>query len=174
MLDREYHEESELMDDELFADFVASTCLFKSVRRNAKYSPIDYMGMDKKGRICSIELKRRNFNMDRYKSIFIEPEKAWHLINRYEQYDLIPLYVNFFDDGVLMFDLRKYEKPNIELEHKKVKIYNNGHNEEQNVWRMELPTDDAIRYIREDNGEYVYVDGRKTEQGKEECTDRPS
>ena len=156
MVNTEYHDESELIDDELFADFVANSEIFQSVTRNRKYSDIDYIGIDLKGRKCSIELKKRNFEHTRYSTTLIECHKAWKLIERYSQFGLIPLYINFFDDAVLIFDLKKY-KPDIDFKYRNMRIYNKGYGEKQNVWRIELSNADAIVFKRNNNnGKYVY------------------
>lgn len=150
-----YHEASEGIDDELFTDFVNHTKLFKSVKRNRQFSDIDYIGVDLKGRDCSIELKKRNIASAKYPTTYIEAEKAWKLVNRYEQFGYQPLYINFYNDCVLIFDLKKY-RPDIDFVYKKLTIFNKGYDEKQKVWRVELPNTDAIRFTKEDNGEYVY------------------
>lgn len=160
MYNAKYHEDSEELDDYLFQDFVEHSKIFEYVKRNRQYSDIDYVGVDKKGRKCSIELKQRPFQSEKYDTTFIEPEKMWKLINKYEQYGMQPLYINFFIDKVLIFDLKKYKQPNLDLDYKMHTITNHGYDEKQNVWRVELPNIDAIKFERDNNGEYKIVNGR--------------
>lgn len=157
-----YHEDSEQIDDELFNEFTTDTHYFKWVKRNnVPYSAIDYIGEDIKGRKVNIELKRRNTEHDKYLSTYIETDKMYRLINKYLQFGQIPLYINFYsNDTILMFDLRYYENPHKDLKHKKVKITNHGYDdEEQMVWRVELPNRDAIHF-KKINDKWVFTNGR--------------
>lgn len=152
-----YHEENEAKDDELFEEFVNDTHYFKSYKRNRQYSALDYSATDVKGRGCSIELKRRNFPHTKFGTTVIECEKAWLMINRYEQFGYIPLYLNFYKgDTLLIFDLRKIEKPDKDLIYKKITIMNKGYEEKQNVWRIELPHNIATTFKKID-GHWTWI-----------------
>ena len=83
------------------------------------------------------------------------------MINRYEQFGLIPLYLNFFNnDTLLIFDLRKINNPDKDLIYIKITIMNRGYEEKQTVWRAKLPTDIATLY-KKINGKWTWV---KTEE----------
>ena len=73
------------------------------------------------------------------------------MYNRWLQFGLIPLYLVFYDDGMLMFDLRKIKHPETEFVYRKVTIINKGYNEYQQVYRIELPLSIAIVF-RKKNG----------------------
>ena len=157
--DNRYHEASEAVDDVLFNRFIMRTMIFNKATRAKTFSHVDYICEDIKGRTCYVELKRRNFSSTAHDAIFIEPEKFFTLVNRASQWDGIPLYLNFMEDGVLMFDLRKFNPVEVELA--RTRIRNNGyHGVEQDVWRMKLPTKDAIMYKRFDNGDYIRDNGK--------------
>ena len=73
------------------------------------------------------------------------------MINRYEQFGLIPLYLNFFNnDTLLIFDLRKIN-PDKDVIYIKIRLMNHGYEEKQTVWRVELPNDIAILYKKIDD-----------------------
>lgn len=152
-----YHEENEAQDDELFEEFVNDTHYFKSYKRNEQYSALDYSATDVKGRGCSIELKRRNFPHTKFDTVYIENEKIWLMINRYEQFGYIPLYFNFYQgDTLLIFDLRKIERPDKDLIYKKITIMNHGYEEKQKVWRTELPKSIATMFKKVD-GKWTWI-----------------
>lgn len=148
-----YHEENEAQDDELFEEFVNDTHYFKSYKRNEQYSALDYSATDVKGRGCSIELKRRNNKMNDFPTVFIENEKGWLMYNRWLQFGYIPLYLVFYEDGMLMFDLRKIKHPDTEFIYRKVTIMNKGYEAHQQVYRIELPRSIAIVF-RKKNGHW--------------------
>lgn len=152
-----YHEENEAQDDELFEEFVNDTHYFKSYKRNEQYSALDYSAIDVKGRGCSIELKRRNFPHTKFDTVYIENEKIWLMINRYEQFGYIPLYFNFYQgDTLFIFDLRKIERPDKDLIYKKITIMNHGYEEKQKVWRTELPKSIATMFKKVD-GKWTWI-----------------
>lgn len=156
-----YHEENEAKDDELFEEFVNDTHYFKSYKRNEQYSALDYSAIDVKGRGCSIELKRRNFPHTKFGTTVIECEKAWLMINRHEQFGYIPLYINFYsNDTLLIFDLRKIEKPDKDLIYRKITIMNKGYEEKQKVWRIELPHNIATTFKKID-GHWTWLKDEK-------------
>lgn len=161
-IDNQYHEASERECDSLFDDFATNSNIFKTAMRNPKYSKIDYTAVDKKNRFCNVELKKRECSTDTYSTTFIECEKAWELINKYGMKQYIPLYINFFNDGVLLFDLRKYDNPVTDLKYNNVEVIDKGYNNvHYRTWRMELPNTDAIKF-KKINGKYVHIDGRQT------------
>lgn len=152
-----YHEENEAQDDELFEEFVNDTHYFKTYKRNEQYSALDYSATDVKGRGCSIELKRRNFPHTKFDTVYIENEKIWLMINRYEQFGYIPLYFNFYQgDTLLIFDLRKIERPDKDLIYKKITIMNHGYEEKQKVWRTELPKSIATMFKKVE-GKWTWI-----------------
>ena len=73
------------------------------------------------------------------------------MINRYEQFGLIPLYLNFFNnDTLLIFDLRKINNPD-KVIYVRITIMNHGYEEKQTVWRVKLPNDIATLYKKIDD-----------------------
>ena len=79
------------------------------------------------------------------------------MINRHEQFGYIPLYFNFYsNDTLLIFDLRKIEKPDKDLIYKKITIMNNGYEEKQKVWRIELPHNIATMFKKVD-GKWCWI-----------------
>lgn len=166
----DYHEASERKDDALFQEFNDQTHYFPITKRNQQLSHIDYTCTDAKGRECSVELKRRQCKVAEYTHIYIEPQKFFEMLLRWMQYRIIPIYINFMKDGVLMFDLRQWE--NVDLKLQRVTINNHGYSEEkQETYRYCLPTDKAIMFIKDIDGRYIRAkfnkeDGRQIEQGR--------
>lgn len=156
MYNAEYHEQSECIDDELLKDFIEHSNVLSEVHRCRQYSHIDYYGKDIKGRDVNIELKKRNNKMNKYATTYIECSKAWTLLEQYEQYHRIPLYINFFDDGIIIFKLNVTDF--LGAVPIKQKIWNHGYEEYQTAWRYELDNDSGFRYIKI-NGQYQLVDG---------------
>lgn len=146
-------------DDILFQEFANDTKYFKETRRNHPMSALDYSATDKAGRKCQIELKKRNFTCRMFATTAIECEKFWLMYNRWLQYGYVPLYINFFNDAILVFDLRKIEDPDKTLKYHMMTITNKGYGEKQKVYRIELPNDIALVYIKDDNGKYKLKDG---------------
>lgn len=144
-----YHEASEEIDDELFQQFCEDTKYFKDISRNRKYSDIDYTCTDIKGRKCSVELKRRDCSIEQYDTIYIECSKFWKLIERFNQFRYIPLYLNFMTNGALMFNLIQWNSDPTKIKLKKTKINNKGYEEQQYTYRYELPIEEAIMFKRD-------------------------
>lgn len=152
-IDIKYHREFERKDDELFQDFKENTNIFSEAYRNSEMSIIDYSAKDIKGRFCSIELKSRLCETTKYPTTFIECSKFWKMIEKWEQKGFIPLYINFYEDGVMLFDLRKFsevfQKPPTEIT-----INNKGYyNQRHTTYRYELDNSKAVIFIKI-NGKY--------------------
>lgn len=160
MYDAAYHEDAERLDDELFQEFVEGTNLFASIKRNRQYSDIDYIGTDLKGRKCSIELKYRNCTIEQYKHIYIECSKFWKLLEKYLQFDCQPLYLNFMKNGVILFDLKQWEKEPQQLELRRIKINNKGYHENQDTYRYLLPIDKGIWFKKDETGTWKITDNK--------------
>lgn len=73
-------------------------------------SVIDKFAYDRKGRMCAIELKTRDCQINTFDGIIIEPEKYDRLKQEYQEKGFIPLYINFFQDKyhVCIWDLRTF------------------------------------------------------------------
>lgn len=103
-------------------------------------SPIDKFAYDKKGRMCAIELKTRDCQINTFDGILIEPEKYDLLKQEYQEKGFIPLYINFFQDKyhVCIWDLRtffdKYEPELVPM-----KILNYGYGRTDYEYRRKLP-----------------------------------
>lgn len=70
----------------------------------------DASGVTMDGRTCRIELKTRNFNMGDYSTLFIEDHKTANLLFDYICLNDEPIYLNFLNDGIAIFNLRKLVK----------------------------------------------------------------
>lgn len=166
-----YFQECENIDASLLHDFVNKTNLFKEIKQNEYGDKVDFLGTDKNDRPCMLEIKRRKCNIQTYSTIYIETEKYWSLIQRWRQFNFIPLYVNFMDNGVLIFDLKRTEPD--KMKPKLVNIWNGGYKQNQEVWRYELPREDAITFYNDENNGYKLIhDGKKgkAEQRREDET----
>lgn len=62
------------------------------------YSIIDYQLIDRKGRKCNVELKKRGKRTLIFPEIFLEKKKWDKFKEDYEKENLIPIFINFFDD----------------------------------------------------------------------------
>lgn len=120
--------------------------LFKNIK-SIKFSenPIERFDCIVVGdKVYMIEIKVRNINSYQYDTIMIEPDKHSYLMSRVSD-GYIPLYVNFFNDGVcLIFDLIRIGS---ELEEKTVKtdkITVNPSAGKKYQKRLYLKTSDAI------------------------------
>lgn len=97
-------------------------------------SIIDKHLYDRKGRMCSIELKTRDADINTFDTLFIE-EKKWNEFKKdYEQKCFIPIYINFMRDGnhVWLCDLRQFFDGRHNIEKKTVTINNYGYGTQDN------------------------------------------
>lgn len=130
---------------------------FDGLTANTRMSEIDYQATDKKGRLVHIELKERSGNIDQYLQwgdILVEPSKiqaTTRIMESGHTLDEQRLYINFVDDGVIIFNLNNLSKMNFYPNHKH---WNRGKKCYENEDRFGLPVKDAIIY------KMRYTDGR--------------
>lgn len=147
----DYYEESEKTDNAYFERFNDYMKWFTITERQGHFNRIDYYCTDKKGRNVSVELKLRYNTINTFDSIFIEEEKFSTMINKFNNENFLPLFINFFQNGdnVAVWDLRKYADKKPELIEKI--ILDPGVNQTKLVKRYLLPTKDAHYYEFENN-----------------------
>lgn len=127
---------------------------FTKLERNSLFDRIDIEAKDRLGRRVNIELKSRNISIDKYDTIYIEEEKYKHLVMKWENDGEIPLYINFFNGGIVgVWDLRKFPNPEII----NVTIINKGRQTIENVNRYILPLEGCIKLCRGDECRYCIM-----------------
>ena len=104
-MDKVYSREYEDNDYELLQDF-NKVLKLTELGRCPENDATDASGYTTDGRLINIELKRRNINIDTYKSIYIESHKVGDMLLDYVCDKKIPLYINFLDNGyVVVYNL---------------------------------------------------------------------
>lgn len=152
-------EKHERLDDGYLIFFNNRMKFFKNISQNReteKYSIIDRQLYDKKGRLCNIELKTRYCDIFKYDGIFIEEKKYLALKKDYEEKNIIPLYINFFQDGyhVWLVNLEQYFSGKKKLERKKVTIENWGYGRvDEDETRYLIPQRDGVYYEYNDTND---------------------
>ena len=150
-MDWEYFDRMENEDFDKLKEINNDLKWFTELERNTLFDRIDIEAKDRKGRRVNIELKTRIISIDKYDTIFIEEDKYKHLVMKWENDGEIPLYINFFNGGIVgVWDLRKF--PNPEL--KNVTIINKGRQTVENVNRYILPVEGCIKLCRGDECRY--------------------
>ena len=152
-------EKHERLDDGYLIFFNNKMKFFKNIsqkRETEKYSTIDRQLVDKKGRLCNVELKTRYCDIFKYDGIFIEDKKYNALKKDYEEKNIIPLYINFFQDGyhVWLVNLEQYFNGKKKLERKKVTIENWGYGRvDEDEIRYLIPQRDGVYYEYNDTND---------------------
>ena len=150
-MDWEYFDRMENEDFDKLKEVNDDLKWFTELERNTLFDRIDIEARDRKGRRVNIELKTRIISIDKYDTIFIEEDKYKHLVMKWENDGEIPLYINFFNGGIVgVWDLRKF--PNPEL--KNVTIINKGRQTIENVNRYILPVEGCIKLCRGEECRY--------------------
>ena len=153
-MDWSYFDRMEIEDFNKLKEINEDLKWFTKLERNTLFDRIDIDAKDRKGRRVNIELKSRNISIDKYSTIFIEEDKYKHLLMKWENDEEIPLYINFFNGGVVgVWDLRNF--PNPEL--KNVTIINKGRQTIENVNRYILPVKNCIKLCRGDECRYCIM-----------------
>ena len=114
-MNKEYGKTNENLDYEMLQNF--NTVLkLKDLGRTPELYHTDASGYSNSNKYINIELKRRNVNINTYKTLYIEAHKAGDLLLDFVIEGKIPLYINFLQDGhVVVFNLA-------ELKHRPEKI----------------------------------------------------
>lgn len=153
MTNNEFFDKTESLDDKYIAALNERTHWFTELKRQPKYSIIDYEATDRKGRKCWIELKTRKKD---FETFFIEPKKWKELKDEYTMRNVLPLYINFIEneDTFYIWNLKPvFDGIMREPKLTEVDIDNTGYNEMQRVLRYELP---VVGY----GNKYIYTEGR--------------
>lgn len=112
-------------------------------------SILDKHLFDKKGRMCCIELKTRDADINTYDTLFLE-EKKWNQFRKeYEETGFIPIFINFMRDcyHVWFIDLRQYFDNRKHIKTKTVNICNFGYGTyDESQVRYLIPPRDGIYY----------------------------
>ena len=154
-------------DSNLLVNFNEDQRWFNGLTGNPQYSEVDYKADDIKGRRVHLELKQRNGTISKfinqYKTVLIEPSKvaAFSKImeSGYTNGEKV-LYVNFVDDGVILFDIDKIpyyvNYPNHHQRNfgKGEKNKNKLHEHET---RLGIPMSCAIIFKKNDDNHYTRV-----------------
>ena len=103
-------------------------------------STIDKKLYDRKGRMCNIELKTRDCQINTFDTLFLEEKKWLEFKKDYEEKGFLPIYINFLQDGnhVWLCDLRQFFDGRHKIEKKTVTINNYGYGTQD---------DNQVRYL---------------------------
>lgn len=135
-----YYQECEEIGNQLFLNWANKVGCFTELTRQDLYSRVDWIGKTIKGHLINCELKVRNSL--NWPDILIEPGKYNYLLQKWNEENIIPWYINLCDDLVYVFDLRKckvIDKGEMRIWSKPDKCYKSVH-------RFALLTSDAIKF----------------------------
>ena len=153
-MDWAYFDKMEIEDFEKLKEINNDLKWFIKLERNTLFDRIDIEAKDRKGRRVNIELKTRIIPIDKYDTIYIEEDKYKHLLMKWENDGEIPLYINFFNGGIVgVWDLRKFPDPQL----KNVTIINKGRQTIENVNRYILPVKNCIKLCRGEECRYCIM-----------------
>lgn len=100
----------------------------------------------------SIELTKRGNKVYTATTIFIEPQHYSRMIDDYRFDNVVPLYINFLNDAILVFNLATLKnKPQWKYQ---THIWDEGAKQFKDEWRILLPINEA--YIYNNNYELIY------------------
>lgn len=154
--DNNYCDFQEKTDAALLEEFNEDLKWFTELTQNERLSEIDFTAIDKKGRKTHIELKQRKGTIKdfiKFKTIIIEPSKIARTTKIMESgytLDEQRLFMNFVDDGVIIFNLNRISKLEYYPNHKHFNPIKGWENED----RFGLYITEAIIYEKNENGEY--------------------
>ena len=124
-------------------EFNYQTKLFDSITPTKEKSQIDATAKHK-DREFAVEIKHRLIPVDKYKTIMIEDYKYLELMLEYQFYGKEPLYINFLNDVVVIFNLNKLKhKPKLRVMNIKSEGYDTMQCQER---RYMLDINDAVIY----------------------------
>lgn len=140
---KEYFDMNEKLDLQQLYEFNAEKHLFDSIKPNEYSAQIDATAKHK-DREFAVEIKHRLIPKDKYKTIMIEDYKYLELMLAYQFSGLEPLYINFLNDAVVIFNLNKLKnKPKLKI----LDIQSNGYDKLQKLERRYyLDINDAVIY----------------------------
>lgn len=140
---KEYFDMNEKQDLQQLYEFNYEKHLFDSITP-CKYSAQIDATAKHKDRQFAVEIKHRLMPKDKYKTIMIEDYKYLELMLEYQFNGKEPLYINFLNDAVVIFNLNKLKsKP----KQKVLDIQSNGYDKLQKLERRYyLDINDAVIY----------------------------
>lgn len=143
--------EQEAIDFRLLQEFNEETFKLKHLgRRDGEANPIDASGLTEDDRVINIEIKSRDFSINKYPTLMLETHKAYSLQDEYIKQGNIPLYVNFLnDDSVVVFNLLKSSGY---MERRKTHSRLYGNKEFQ--YKLFLPIKNGWIYKKDENNNY--------------------
>ena len=152
MFNDEYFDNQEARCVRRLQEFNNALNWFDTITPNALYSHIDCTATDISGRTVHIEMKERTGSLSKfveYGDIMIEPKKlqaftaigeSGHVLNEQR------LYINFVDDGVIIFNLDRLRNITFYPNHRH---YNKGRNTWEYEDRFGLKIQEALLYKKE-------------------------
>lgn len=148
-----YFKSNEDNDFEMLVKFNEETKYFDRIERCEDKNVIDAKAL-KGDKQFNIELKMRYMDINKFNSIYIEPNKVAKLLLEYQINGTIPLYINFFQNQntVAIWNLSKITSYEYEP---CVKIWDEGHGKYKYEARFCLyPRDACICMRQNDNDKY--------------------
>lgn len=106
----EYFKHCESEDYEKLLSFNEKVGLFRELIPISGCLHYDASGVTIDGRTARIELKTRNMPYNRYETAFIEDHKTANLLFDFITLHDLPIYLCFYDDGILVFNLARLTK----------------------------------------------------------------
>lgn len=142
MKNKKYADVCELNDYLMLKDFNKKLNI-EELGQTPYMHTTDASGYTKQKEYVNIELKRRFTSVETYPSLMIEGHKLLSLLMGFMYEKQIPLYINFMDDAVVVFNLARLKtKP--QLIEKKIKSH--LYNAYDVAERYELQLSDAWIY----------------------------
>ena len=150
-MNREYFKGNEDNDYTMLKNFNNIVKLFDNVERCSEKNVIDATA-SRNDKSFNIELKMRYVDINKYDSIFIEPNKVCVLLLDYLTKGIIPLYINFFqtENTIAIWNLARITTYGY---NPSVRINDLGYETYKNESRILLYTRDACIYTRDNNEE---------------------
>lgn len=157
----EYVNKQEKICSNLLKQFNNELGWFNKMKQNEEKSIIDYTCIDKKGRKCHVELKKRNANIDTYDTILLDATKLYQWTKIGESGATLNeqrLYFNFMDDGVIIFDINNLSAMTFYPSHKQ---WNPTKNAYEHRDKIGLPIKNAIVYKKNENNKLQRVQNER-------------
>lgn len=158
MIENNYFDIKEDEDSNLLLEFNNDQHWFNGLTGNPQYSEVDYKADDIKGRRVHLELKQRKGTIkqfEEWEDVLIEPSKvaAFTKImeSGYTNNEKV-LYVNFVDDGIIIFDIDKIPYYKNYPNHKQ---RNYGKRTIEHETRLGIPMTCAIIFKKDNNKHYT-------------------
>ena len=148
----EYFDNQEARCIKRLRDFNDSLRWFDTITPNALYSHIDATAIDRKGRKTHIEMKERRGTIEKYieyGDLLIEAGKLEAFSNIAESGHALNeqrLYINFVDDGVIVFNIDKLSNLAFYPNHKHRNL---GRKKDECEDRFGLSIKEALLYKKE-------------------------